>query len=167
MTIRHASLRLEVQTEEPIRLPNDLRGVVRLLQDRGFHREPQECMWVMAYDAALDVRTIVEIGRGTHRKVELHLPTAMGAVIASGAERFMLIHNHPNRSAKASPADIRLTRHVMDAANTCGLYLEDHLILSVSGAWTSMAADGILVPSDYSKDGPTAEDMRSDTDDGY
>jgi DNA repair protein RadC len=128
---RLAALRLEILREEM--LPEDFTKIPALFSRWGLDKEPQECAWVVAYDSHMNVRTVIEVGRWSHMSVNIHLPTLLSAVLTAGCERFMLVHNHPTTSAKPSASDRRLTVEVMEAANSCGLYFEDHVILTPTG----------------------------------
>ena len=144
-------LRLEHTGERDIPLPTTKLEQVRLLKEWGLDKEPQECIWILAYDSAMVVQAIVEVGRGTHLSVDLHLPTALAVVLTAGSERFMLIHNHPGGRAVPSTADLASTKDVMEAANTLGLYFEDHIILASRGGWFSFAERGQIPTGDYAE----------------
>lgn len=104
--------------------------VSRLLHKMGVSRSPQEVGWVLTAGNSGHVHSLVEVARGTARKLQLHLPTIIGAVVVSGADRFVFIHNHPGKVVTPSKADIALTQQISDAATVAGLYLEDHLIVT-------------------------------------
>ena len=146
-SVTQGRLRLETGPHE--HLGATMGAIIDYLKEKGFHLEPQECVWVIAFDANLGVHTIVEIGRGTHTNVNIHLPTLLGAVVAAGCERFILVHNHPTNSVAPSAADLEVTREVMEAANATGLYFEDHIILAHDGRWVSLAQRGDMIPVDY------------------
>jgi DNA repair protein RadC len=146
---RLASLRLEILREEA--LPEEFTMIPALFARWGLDKEPQECAWVVAYDSQMSVRTVIEVGRWSHLSVNIHLPTLLSAVLTVGCERFMLVHNHPTTSVKPSRSDRRLTVEVMEAANACGLYFEDHVILTPTGKWFSFAQAGLLKAVDYQK----------------
>lgn len=151
-TSRYAQLELNVlKTEQHI--PEDPKAIAPLFKRWGFSKQPQECMWIVAYDATMAVRTVVEIARGMHITVDVHIPTMMGAVIAAGCERFMLVHNHPAGFATPSQADYELTSKVMDAANACGLFFEDHYIVTPNHGHFSFVDSKYLVPMKYGKEG--------------
>lgn len=122
------------------------REAVDLILETGMHKETQETFWCLAYGPLLNVATLFEVNRGMYAYVDLHMPSLMGGVLASGAERFWLAHNHPSLSAQPSPADIHLTQEVMAAANTLKLHFEDHVILVPDGSYFSFARAGLLVP---------------------
>lgn len=140
-------MRLHILYDED--LPGDFHDVPRLFQSWGLHREPQECVWVVAYDANMTVRNVIEVSRGTHTRSEVHIPTVMAAVMTAGCERFILVHNHPSKRLAPSKGDKVLTEQIMAAANACGLYLEDHIILTPNGKYYSFADRGLLIPVDY------------------
>lgn len=149
---RQAQLEMRITSEE-VHLPEDGTKLGPLMKRWGLSAAPQECMWVVAYDSLLAVRTVLEVARGAHITVDLHLPTMLSAVLTAGCERFMLVHNHPNGMASPTVADFQLTLDVMAAANACGLYFEDHLIVTPSGKTYSFVDSGFLKPADYVKEG--------------
>ena len=57
-----------------------------------------------------------------------------------------MVHNHPSGDPDPTKTDMVLTSKIMDAANTNGLYFEDHVIITPSGGYTSMVDRGLLVP---------------------
>ncbi|MBQ1446310.1 MAG: DNA repair protein RadC [Solobacterium sp.] len=59
------------------------------------------------------------------------------------ASFIMLAHNHPSGSLEPSEADLRLTRHVMEAGLTMDVPVLDHLIISDTGC-LSMRREGYL-----------------------
>jgi DNA repair protein RadC len=144
---RRAELRLHIIHEE--NLPGSFHDVPNFFMKWGLHQEPQECVWVVAYDGNMTIRNVVEISRGSHVRADVHLPTLLAAVYSTGCERFMLVHNHPSNNPKPSMGDRTLTKEVMEAANTCGLYFEDHIILTPQGKWFSFVQQKLLKTVDY------------------
>ena len=145
---RRAELRLAPIQEED-HLGDSIDSIPDVLMGWGLHQEPQKCVWVVAYDAEMTVRTVVEIARGTYRGAELHIPTLLAAVLTSGSERFVMAHNHLDGKLTPSENDLAMTDMVMDAAKACWLFFEDHYILTPSGSWYSFAKNDQLVPADY------------------
>lgn len=143
-------LRLETQHDEET-LPGSYEEIPQTLMKWGMHKEPQECIWVVAIDPELHVRTVVEVARGSHVKARVHIPTLIAAVVTAGCERFVLVHNHPSNIAAPSPGDHSMTRAIMEAANASGLYFEDHIILTPKREWHSMTLSGEMRPVDYAK----------------
>jgi len=140
---RFATIELHVTGDQKeLRLP-------KLLNDLGLSAQTQECFWVLAYDAALNVRTVIEIARGTYSRVKVHLPAIYTAVLMAGTDRFMVAHNHPTGETKPTQKDIDLTVAIMQGANTLGLFFEDHLIVTPGKGFYSFRQAGLLFPADY------------------
>jgi DNA repair protein RadC len=119
------------------------------LRKWGLSTQTQEAFWVIAYDAAMNIRTIVEIGRGTYATVGVHLPSVFSAVLAIGCDRFQVAHNHPTGDITPTMKDIQTTQAIMQGANHLGLYFEDHHIVGPGGQHFSFAANKMLVPAPY------------------
>jgi DNA repair protein RadC len=137
------SVHLRVERE----LPSAIDSIPVLMREAGVHTQTQEVMWVCAYDSIMQVRHIIEVARGGYHQMEVSIPAIMTAVLTAGTDRFLIAHNHSTGDVTPTTLDVELTRKVMAAANTCGLYFEDHLILGPSGEEFSMAEEGILVPA--------------------
>jgi len=144
-----ARLTLHLEHEQE-KWPYDARSEVALLHEWGLATSPQEAVWVIAYDAAKQIRTHIEVARGMHASVDLHIPTLLAAVLTSGSERFMVAHNHPTGDPVPTKADMDFTQKVRDAADAAGLYLEDHLIVTPrKGHYVSLVDERLYLPPVY------------------
>jgi DNA repair protein RadC len=146
VTDQWATVHLSIEKME--QLP-DRRGMTGLFRSWGLHTLTQESFWVLSYDASMNVRTLVEICKGTYATVGVHLPSLFSAVLLSGADRFVVVHNHPTNSTNPTPADINTTNAIMAGANPLGLYFEDHFIIAPTAKTFSFAASKLLVPAPY------------------
>jgi len=146
MTDRYATVEVSVQKEEPMP-PHE--KVPHLLMRWGLGKQTQECFWVIAYDAMMNIRTVVEVARGAYSRVRVHYPAVYAAVLQIGCERFQVAHNHPTGDPTPTRKDIELTQQIMVGANACGLYFEDHVIVSPTGKHYSFADHGLLIPAPY------------------
>jgi DNA repair protein RadC len=59
----------------------------------------------------------------------------------------ILAHNHPSGDTTPSAADRRATHKVAAAGRVLGIPLADHVVVTDSGEWASMAELGLLMPS--------------------
>lgn len=143
-------LRVLAEAQWPV---DDPLGTPELLAHWGLNRQPQECVWVIAYDAVMHLRTVVEVSRGDYISAGMHLPTILSAVLTAGAERFVLAHNHPTGDPTPTEPDVRSTAMVMEAANAVGLSLEDHWIVTPTGRSASMVGMGLMPQPDYPAQG--------------
>lgn len=126
-----------------------LDGQAKLLHRWGLTQSPIEQMWVIAYSANDHLRTVVTVGMGTHIDVQGHMPTLLGAVIAAGSERFMVVHNHPDGPAAPSEGDAAATLEIKVAAEHCGLWFEDHMIVAPGEEPFSFHRAGLLYVEEY------------------
>ena len=148
--IRIGRLRLDLDGVDEA-WPSTAVGQAKLLHRWGLSTSPVEALWVIAYDLNASIRTVVEVARGDLRAVSGHMPSLLGAVLTSGCERFMISHNHPAGVVVPSQGDIQLTLEVKNAANTCGLWFEDHLITGPRGEMFSFRDNGLLFAEDYAR----------------
>ena len=87
--VRYASIGLNIRETKTLTNPS------RYIVEMGLGKEAQETFWVITYDAQMRLRTVTEVARGSFSRVSVHLPVLFGAVLLSGADRFMVAHNHP------------------------------------------------------------------------
>lgn len=64
--------------------------------------------------------------------------------IAANASAIILAHNHPSGNPDPSRDDIDMTRMIVRACDLIGITLLDHIVVTTSGRWTSMAEMGII-----------------------
>lgn len=124
ITIPFSEVHLAITRE----LPN-AGNVEDILRSAGLGKLSQEVLWVIPYDSTMGVRAIIEVARGGYHNLVVPIPAILAPVFLAATDRFIVAHNHSSGALTPTLVDMDLTRKVMDAANTCGLYFEDHLIL--------------------------------------
>ena len=144
--MNYATTQLVIEKSEPM---PPTAAVVGLLRKWGLASRTQECFWVIAYDSAMNIRTVSEINKGSYATVGVHLPSLFALVLAAGADRFQVAHNHPDGNANPTAKDIQVTQTIMDGANVLGLFFEDHHIVGPTGNHYSFAAHKRLLPAPY------------------
>jgi DNA repair protein RadC len=70
---------------------------------------------------------------GTSSEVQVHPREVMRRAIEVDSSAIIVAHNHPSHVLLPSPADITMTRALIQSASTLGLVLHDHLIISSQG----------------------------------
>lgn len=60
-----------------------------------------------------------------------------------GATAIILVHNHPSGDATPSKADITMTQQIIQAAQTIGIMVHDHIIVT-RGDYCSMRSEGLI-----------------------
>lgn len=141
--VRYASVHLTV--DKTLTMPS-ATTLPTLLKELGLHDQTQEALWVITYDSIQNIRTVVEVGRGNYHEMDVSIPAVLSIPLLTACDRFEIAHNHPSIDTSPTVLDVDMTRKVLAAANTCGLYFEDHVILSPSGEYYSFFESGKLGP---------------------
>jgi DNA repair protein RadC len=134
--------RLSLEVTETRVVPKGGQG--DLIIELGWHKEPVECVWLIANDMAGNVHTVLELSRGNHNAVDVDVAWALTVALTTGASAFSVVHNHPTLSVLPSMSDVNMTRTLLEAANMVGLLLEDHVIVSPKGDQFSFRETGYI-----------------------
>ena len=89
----------------------------------------EEC-WVLLLDRRQRLMRREKVGSGIPDAVLIDPRSIVGLALRHGACSIVLVHNHPSGVPEPSKGDIDQTEKLLDAAQTCGLCLLDHVIVS-------------------------------------
>ncbi|WP_246265584.1 JAB domain-containing protein, partial [Acrocarpospora pleiomorpha] len=103
------------------------------------HGHARERLVVVVCDAGGSIlrRAVVSEGDSDHTPAPIR--DIITTVLTSGGAAFGLAHNHPSGSLDPSPSDLAVTAHLHLAAETVGLRLLDHLVVTDT-AWRRIDA---------------------------
>lgn len=103
-------------------------------------KEDQEVFLVLLLDVRQNCRGVSEVHRGGRSRVSVSVVDVMRVVVASGAEGFAVIHNHPSGNPSPSDADKDLTKAIERAAKLFDgdLVFVDHVVIG-NGEFYSFA----------------------------
>jgi DNA repair protein RadC len=77
--------------------------------------------------------------RGTVNLTLVRASELLREAVVRNAPNMIVVHNHPSGDPAPSPDDIRLTRHLAEAAAALDIDLLDHVILAQGeGRWVSL-----------------------------
>jgi len=141
--MRYQFATVELRRRGPIKTTDD---IVSMCVKEGLFTSAQEVFHIICFDGETQLRSVVEIGRGDYHSVPAPIPVILSALAASGADRFWLMHNHPDGNVKPTKIDLDLTRQIMVVANLSEHFLEDHLIIGPPDKIYSMAQHGQITP---------------------
>ena len=145
VTDRFVTVHLNMEKE---RILPTFTELPELLETWGLTTRAQETLWVISFDSIEQIRTVAEVAQGNYHRMEIPIPAVLSAVFLSGTDRFCIAHNHPSGDISPTVNDLHLTNVLMTAANACGLYFEDHLIVGPNGKRYSFVDGGLLIRSD-------------------
>lgn len=120
---------VSLRVNKRVKVP-EAGDVPAFLRKQKMYTPSQETVWVLPFDVQNNLRKVMRVAQGSFDAVDVPIAAVLTAVAKSACDRFWLVHNHPGGSASPSPADVDLTEKVMNAANTCGMRMEDHLIIA-------------------------------------
>ena len=105
--------------------------------------EKQEKVILLCLNSRLEIiqEKLLFIGSGVASMLETK--EVFHHTLRCGANRIILIHNHPSGNLKPSPEDIRLTKQIREASNFMRIKILDHIIISDT-EYYSFADEGIL-----------------------
>ena len=120
------------------------KNVYVLLHDDLGSRD-QEKFVLVPVDVRQNIRGVVEVHRGQRSRVGVAVVDALRALIMTGAEGAVIVHQHPSGNPSPSDADKNLTKSFRKAIDSLGgeIALLDHVILG-KGAVYSFAAGKVL-----------------------
>lgn len=121
-----------VRTADKIGPIKDACKVYELLGD-ALNKEDQEVFCVVLLDLRGNLRGVCEVARGQRSRVTVGVADVLRPVITSGAEGFIVVHQHPSGKCSPSKADRDLTKLIADAAKPYGngVTFIDHCVIGL------------------------------------
>lgn len=83
------------------------------------------------------------VSEGTRFRVHVDAREILSKALQRGAGKILVMHNHPSQVAQPSPADIMLTKQILEGAKWMDIELVDHVIVTREELF-SMRANGML-----------------------
>ena len=72
-------------------------------------------------------------GHGTVDHTPVYVREVVKRALELSASAIILVHNHPSGDPAPSPADVTMTKQIMDAARPLGVSVHDHIIVGRHG----------------------------------
>ena len=91
---------------------------------------PEEHLWLICCDAQLHIRSIIEVSKGDSDSSLFPIKQILKTALLSGADRFIVCHNHPSGNVEPSKADIDNTKKLLKGAKLIELEFVEHVIVS-------------------------------------
>ena len=97
------------------------------------NRLNEEYVYVLAFNWNMDLTGIYELSHGTSKNStitnkELHI-----FLLLSGADQFIIVHNHPNGTLEISDDDNMITSDINAFSTLLGINMIEHIIISNKG----------------------------------
>lgn len=95
--------------------------------------KPIEEFYIFCLDAKKRIIAITSLTSGLSLAVDVGVGGLAKTISRSGANSFVVMHNHPNGKAEPSQADILSTKRFIDLSIAIGVALDDHVIVTENG----------------------------------
>ncbi|WP_455718445.1 JAB domain-containing protein [Anaerosporobacter sp.] len=89
----------------------------------------RECVYVVGLTTKMEPISIQLMSIGSMNSANLDSARILTHLLISGAQSFVIYHNHISGDTTPSNEDIVSTKRIRDAANLVGLNLADHIII--------------------------------------
>lgn len=93
----------------------------------------EEYLYVISLDTAFHIKGIYEAGHGDCSSVAVYSRELFTFLLLSGAEQFVVAHNHPNGILESSDGDKSWTISMNLCANILHIKFLDHIIMTEEG----------------------------------
>ena len=130
------------------REPFNSPGKVAQLLKPYFLGNPQEEFYAMFLDARgyllCDPKPMM---RGSRRASTVGVSDVFREAVKRNASAVIAAHNHPGGNSSPSPADLEITRRLIDAGRALEIELKDHVVIggaSDGDDWTSIRESGLV-----------------------
>lgn len=93
----------------------------------------EEYVYVVAFNHAGDWLGVINIAHGGQIDVAVDVKTIFTFLLLTGANKFIMLHNHPSGILRISDDDYELTERVQSLANEFTFDFLEHIVLSRKG----------------------------------
>ena len=90
---------------------------------------PEEHLWTLCCDTQLHIVGVFEVSHGTVDGASASPKDILKRVLLTGANGFIVVHNHPSGSCYPSDDDNTTTRRLYELGRLLDLRLLDHVII--------------------------------------
>lgn len=100
----------------------------------------EEYVYVISYNCQMIPQGIFELSHGTADTSLIGMRELGIFLLLSGANKFIVVHNHPNGNTEISSGDFEVTNKIRELANLLGVEFRQHLIIGNDG-WNNIIED--------------------------
>jgi len=122
---------------QKISCTTELLDFARSLQDSDIEK-----MLTLYLDAQNKV-ICIQVVAGTVNQAVVYPREVVRHALLAGSSAIIMIHNHPSGEVRPSDADIRLTKHIQEAAKYLDVLVHDHIIIG-DKKWFSFREEGLM-----------------------
>lgn len=123
----------QITEKVKVRSTND---IIELFMEE-MRYEKQEVLKSIILNCKNEIIRVQEICRGNTSSVMFDIKTVLKEPVKLGAQRIILLHNHPSGDPTPSQEDIQSTNNIKEAAKLLGIELLEHIVIG-NGIYTNI-----------------------------
>lgn len=89
-----------------------------------------EHIYALALTNSLYPKGIIEVAKGNSNKCDSNIRELAIGLLLTGAEQFMVFHNHPGYTKEISEGDIYMTQKYRELGNLIGIDFIEHIMIT-------------------------------------
>lgn len=102
--------------------------VIQIFMDE-LRYEKQEILKLLILNNKNEIIKVQDIGKGNTSSVMFDIKTILTEPVKLGAQRIILLHNHPSGDPTPSKEDLDATKNIKEAAKLLGIELLEHIVI--------------------------------------
>jgi DNA repair protein RadC len=139
------TITLKVKEEPALKKASNSKSAYEIANNiyRGLS-DDQEHFCILFLDNANNITGFKVLFSGGMNAASVDLKVVFRNALLFGARSLILVHNHPSNSLNASKEDIQITKEIKQAGKLLGIRILDHIILTPSNSYLSMADEAMI-----------------------
>jgi DNA repair protein RadC len=121
-----------------VRVPSDVLPLLERFADRD-----QEHFLSVSLNGAHEVICVRTVSIGLVNRTMVHPREVFAGPLMDRAAAVILAHNHPSGSLEPSAEDNEITRRLVEAGQTLGIPVLDHVVFGCTGYFSYLEHDGL------------------------
>ena len=127
------------QTAPRLRIRDSSQAAGYLME--AMMHEKREMFMMLNLNSKLELESRSVISIGSLDKTLVHPREVFGPAVRRGSAAVVAAHNHPSGDPTPSPDDLETTKRLLNASETLGIKLIDHIIIG-NGCYVSLKSEG-------------------------
>lgn len=136
----------------------DYFKIVKFLNDN-FYMDilSEEYVYVLSFNCQMEILGVFELSHGNSMESKVGMRELGIFLLLTGAEKFIVAHNHPNGSSKISGADFNITNRMNELARLIDIELVQNFVIGSNSYDTT-----VEVYEEYGDDEDKEDDDEDD-----
>ena len=113
--------------------------IVKFLKDNFYMNIlGEEYVYILSFNCKMEILGVYELSHGNSMESKIGMRELGIFLLLTGAERFIVAHNHPNGSSEISGADFNITNRMNELARLIDIDLIQHFVIGFNSYDTTV-----------------------------